>query len=450
MDAAAEAKSDGSAIALVDERSSHDVIVVGGGVNGTGVARDLALRGLRVALFEKNDLAFGASGNNSGMIHGGARYLTDHPAVTEQSCRDSGYIQQIAPFLLFRIPFLFPIPARSTAARIQLSAVDAFMAFYDEYVPLKRGKKHTRLTAADLHRLEPGLVGDYVGGVSFDEWGIDGARLCALNALDACDHGAEVFVHHEVGELLRHPAERGGGVRGVVARDLLTGERRTATAPVVVNATGAWSPLTARLADGAHVRLRPGKGIHVAFDRRVSNYAVVARAVDGRQIFLMPWQNLSWIGTTDDDFYGDLDNIRATTDEVRYLVQGVARVFPEAREARVIGTTVGVRPTLPGWGMYEDELSREHEIVDHGATDGVPELFSMIGGKLASYRLFAEEMSDRVVASLGVRARGCTHERPLPGGEGEADARALSDRFTVPEPAVRRLVYRHGTRAEQI
>lgn len=450
MDVAAEHGPSGGAIVPVGERPTHDVIVIGGGVNGTGVARDLALRGVKVALFEKNDLAFGASGNNSGMIHGGPRYLTDHPSVTEQSCRDSGYIQQIAPFLLFRIPFLFPIPDRGLRSRLFLAGLDGFMAFYDRYVPLKRGKKHTLLGAEELRHLEPGLLGRYAGAATFDEWGIDGARLCALNVVDACEHGAEAFVHHEVCELLRHSEAQGGGVRGVVARDLLNGERRVATAPVVVNATGAWSPLTASLAHGARVRLRPGKGIHVMFDRRISNYAVVARAIDGRQIFVMPWQNVSWIGTTDDDFYGDLDHLRATTDEVRYLIQGVARVLPAVREARVIGTTVGVRPTLPGWGVYEDQLSREHEIVDHGARDGVPNLLSLIGGKLASYRMFAEEASDRVAERLGVPERSRTHLLPLPGGEAMADARALSDRFAVPEPAVRRLIYRHGTRAERV
>jgi glycerol-3-phosphate dehydrogenase len=449
MDVAAHDTAQAAPIAS-DDRPTHDVIVVGGGVNGTGVARDLALRGLKVALFEKNDLAFGASGNNSGMIHGGPRYLTDHPAVTEKSCRDSGYIQQIAPFLLFRIPFLFPVPARTRGSRAMLAALDGFFAFYDRYVPLKRGKKHTMLRPADLRHLEPGLVGDYAGAVTFDEWGIDGARLCALNVVDACEHGAEAHVHHEVCELLRDPPERGGAVRGVVARDRLTGARRTATARMVVNATGAWSPLTAKLAGSSSIRLRPGKGIHVVFDRRISNYAVVAKAIDGRQIFVMPWQNLTWIGTTDDDFYGDLDRVRATTDEVRYLTQGVAQVLPAARDARVIGTTVGVRPTLHRWGVYEDALSREHEIVDHGERDGAPNLISMVGGKLASYRLFAEEASDVVAARLGVQDRGRTHEVPLPGGEGEADAQALGARFGVPEPAVRRLVYRHGTRAESI
>ncbi len=124
-----------------------DVVVIGGGVNGLGVARDATKRGLKVVLFERNDLAFGASGNSSGMIHGGARYLTYDPHVTETSCRDSGHIQAIAPHLLFRIPFLMPVE-NTRKGRFLYPLMDAFFAAYDQYQPLKRGKPHARLTAS--------------------------------------------------------------------------------------------------------------------------------------------------------------------------------------------------------------------------------------------------------------------------------------------------------------
>src|SRR6202012_442444 len=136
-----------------------DVVVIGGGVNGLGVARDASKRGLKVALFERNDLAFGASGNSSGMIHGGVRYLTYDPHVTETSCRDSGHIQAIAPHLLFRIPFLIPVE-NTRKGRFLYPLMDAFFAAYDQYQPLKRGKQHARLTADELRALEPGLAGD--------------------------------------------------------------------------------------------------------------------------------------------------------------------------------------------------------------------------------------------------------------------------------------------------
>src|SRR5579883_325097 len=211
-----------------------DVAVVGGGINGTGVARDLALRGLRVALFERNDLAFGASGNSSGMIHGGVRYLSRAPHVTETSCRDSGYIQRIAPHLLFRIPFLMPVRS-GPKGRVALELIDAYFRAYDDYQPLKRGEPHCRLDPSELAELEPGLVGAVVGGITFDEWGVDGARLCVLNAVDAIEHGARVQVHTDVESIARAPG------RGYVveARDRLTQRPSRVRARVVVNATGA-------------------------------------------------------------------------------------------------------------------------------------------------------------------------------------------------------------------
>src|SRR5690606_16443871 len=277
-----------------------DVIVIGGGVNGTGVARDCALRGLRVALFERNDIAFGASGNSSGMIHGGPRYLTTNPDVTYTSCLDSGHIQRIAPHLLFRIPFLMPVfGARGLATTLALTAYDAFFSLYDRYQPLKRGKNHTRLSGDELLELEPGLAGGMIGGVTFDEWGIDGARLCIANAVDAMERGAEVRVHTTVTEVLRRDD---GRVYGVRFRDRRTNDSGVRTASLVVNATGAWAPLTAALGGLAPetARIRPGKGIHVFLDRRLTNYAIATNAIDGRQVFLMPWQNMSVLGTTDD------------------------------------------------------------------------------------------------------------------------------------------------------
>jgi glycerol-3-phosphate dehydrogenase len=165
-------------VTSADSATDVDVVVIGGGVNGTGVARDLALRGIRVALFERNDFGFGASGNSSGMIHGGPRYLSGDPDVTYTSCLDSGHIQRIAPHLLFRVPFLMPVHRDRPEAKLALTVLDAFFDAYDRYQPLKRGKPHTRLSAEELSTLEPGLAGRTVGGVSFDEWGIDGNRLC--------------------------------------------------------------------------------------------------------------------------------------------------------------------------------------------------------------------------------------------------------------------------------
>lgn len=428
-----------------------DAVVIGGGINGTGVARDLSLRGLRVALFERNDLAFGASGNSSGMIHGGVRYLSQSPRVTETSCRDSGYIQHIAPHLLFRIPFLMPLRA-GARGRIAMELVDAYFRAYDDFQPLKHGEPHCRLDAPDMNRLEPGLVGGLIGGITFDEWGVDGVRLCVHNAVDAIEHGAALHVHTTVEEIARARGPTPNARYVVQARDRMSGQSSRTAARVVINATGAWAPVTAALGSlpQARVRVRPGKGIHVVLDRRITNYGILSEAIDGRQVFLEPWQNVSVLGTTDDDYFGDLDDVRATSEEVRYLVQGVARTLPAVRTARAIGTVAGVRPTLYEYGRNEDALSRDHRVVDH-ASDGAPGLYSMIGGKLASYRLFAQELCDRVVDSdFGILAPCTTHTRPLPGGERVPNALGLAEAYAITPVAARRLVYRHGQRALRV
>ena len=431
-------------LAYRDQRDV-DVVVIGGGVNGTGVARDAAMRGLRVALFERNDLAFGASGNSSGMIHGGARYLRYDPEVTQTSCRDSGYIQRIAPHLLFRIPFLVPVPR---VYRKYFLFIEGYFEAYDQYQPLKRGKSHTRLNGEEMAKLEPGLRGDLYGGISFDEWGIDGVRLCVANAVDAAERGAKLYVGASVEAIER---DEQGAVLAVRYRDQHDGHSGRVTTLVVVNASGAWAPITAslgKLPTGA-AKVRPGKGIHVLFDRRLTNYAIMSETIDGRQIFIEPWQNMSIIGTTDDDYYGDLDNCTASSEEVRYLVEGMARVFPGVRKGRIIGTTAACRPTLYEYGKLEDDLSREHAIIDH-RLHGADGLYSMVGGKLASYRLFSQEMVDILARRFELSRRCITHTSHLPGGDEPTDALLLARDMDIDAVAARRLSYRHGSRANRI
>jgi glycerol-3-phosphate dehydrogenase len=427
----------------------YDVIILGGGVNGTGVARDCAMRGLRVLLVEKADFGVGASGNSSGMIHGGIRYMLTDRKVTALACRDSGYIQRIAPHLLFRIPFLMPFSSGHAGAtlreRAEWYATEVYVGTYDVYQPLKRGKPSTRLSPEELYRLEPGLRPGLAGAVTLDEWGIDAFRLCVLNALDARARGADVRTWTEAREIT---CER-GRVRGVRLRDVLTGEESEADAPVVFNATGAWSPALGRRS-GVPVAMRPGKGVHLTLDRRFSNYGVIGAAVDGRQIFLMPHENESIVGTTDDDYYGDPDDLEATNDEVEYLLEGTASLVPGVRRARITRAWCGLRTTIYAYGPTEDALSREHQLHD-GAEHGAAGLLSLVGGKLASYRAQSEEVTDRILSLLGRGPVPCrTHEEPLPGGDEVPDPAALAREWPVAAPVAARLVYRHGSRAREI
>jgi glycerol-3-phosphate dehydrogenase len=196
--------------------------------------------------------------------------------------------------------------------------------------------------------------------------------------------------------------------------------------------------------------MRPGKGVHLTLDRRLSNYGVICTAVDGRQMFVMPHENESIVGTTDDDFYGDPDDLEATNDEVEYLLEGASSFVPAVRRARITRAWCGLRTTIYAYGPTEDALSREHQLHD-GAAHGAAGLLSFVGGKLASYRAQAEEATDRILELLGRPRVPCrTHEVPLPGGDEVPDPVALAREWPVAAPVAARLVYRHGSRAREI
>lgn len=425
--------------------SELDLIVIGGGVNGVGIARDAALRGLSVALFEQHDLGAGTSGASSGMIHGGIRYMETDREVTRLSCIDSGYIQAIAPHLLFRIPFVFPILKSLPNARAMHELAYAYFQAYDVFQPLKRGKPSAKLSRDEMLRIEPGVNPDIVGGVSTDEWAINVFRLCVLNALDARQHGAQIHLRHRVESFLRGP---GGNVLGVRVRDLATGRAREVRARLTFNATGPWAGKVAGMA-GAKVQLRPGKGIHLVFDRRIVNYALIANAVDGRQVFLEPYGQETWIGTTDDDYYGDPAEVQANYDEVEYLMQAVETVYPSIRQHRLVRAFAGVRPTLFKYGPHEDDLSRAHRVFDH-ASEGAAGLMSMGGGKLAAYREMSQHAVDDVCTKLGITARCTTHSAPLPGGESTPAPQEIARLADIDVYAAARMIHRHGACAQAI
>lgn len=430
-------------------KNSYDVVIVGGGINGVGIARDCALRGISCLLLEKGDFSAGTSGASSGMIHGGPRYMLGNVGITKLSCLDSGYIQKIAPHLLFRIPFLYPVYRHGKskwATHLLLEAVESFFSAYDQFAPLKNGKKHTRLSAQDVVSLEPNIPQENLaGGVTFDEWGIDVARLCMINVVDAIENGATALNHTEVTSVQKNQNR----VTGITVKDTITGEEKNISCRILVNAAGPWSPHFAKLF-GGRIQLRGGKGIHIAFDRRLFNMAIVSQAIDGREIFIMPYENSTILGTTDDDYFGDLDDQRCLDDEISYLLDAIEKVFPAIRQARMTMTWSGVRPTLYGRGQYEDKLSREHEIVDHAQTDGIEGAVSLIGGKLASYRIMAEETTDWIAAKLGMNQACQTHVRSLPGGDFLPDVAELSQAYALDPYTVSRLVYRHGSRALRI
>jgi glycerol-3-phosphate dehydrogenase len=421
--------------------TAHDVCVIGGGITGAGIARDLSLRGLSVLLLEKGDWGGGTSGASSWMIHGGPRYLEFDWDTTRQSCIDAGHIVTIARNLVYRVAFIIPVLPHD---RNDLERMETAMEVYDRFQPLKKAHPHRRLTPAEARQAEPGLSPDIVGAVTMEEWGVDPHRLVYANVADAVAHGARALNHTRVSELVRD----GGKVIGVRYRGP-DGSLTEARARVVVNATGPWSPEIGAMA-GTPVELRPAKGIHIVYPHRISNFSISAESIDGRDLLMVSHGGLTLVGTTDDDFYGDLDSVDVLEEEVDYLLQAFERVFPSIREFRPVRTTAGVRPTLFQWRPYEDSLSRRYKIIDH-QKEGVDGFVTIAGGKLSMYRLMAEETSDVVCRKLGHQVSSTTANQPLPGNETDlTPADELAQQHNITALSVLRLQSRHGSNAGKV
>src|SRR6266849_244185 len=430
-----------TSISVVSQPSAHDVVIIGGGVTGAGIARDLSLRGLSVLLLEKGDWGAGTSGSSSWMIHGGPRYLEFDWNTTRLSTQDAGYIVSIARNMVYRVVFIIPVLPHD---KNNIERMETAMEVYDRFQPLKHAHPHVRLTAEEARQVEPGLAADVIGAVTMEEWGVDPHRHVFAPVQDAIAHGARALNHTRVTDLLRD----GGKVIGVRYRGP-DGGMSEARAKVVVNAAGPWVPEISRMA-GAAVQLRPAKGIHIVYPHRISNFSISAESIDGRDLLMVSHAGFTLLGTTDDDFYGDLDSVDVLEDEVDYLLQAFERVFPAIRAYRPVRTTTGVRPTLFKWRRYEDELSRRYEVIDH-SPEGVEGFVTIAGGKLSMYRLMAEQTSDAVCRKLGHDAPCTTATKPLPGNESDMEPAAeLARRCGIPALAAVKLQSRHGSRAEKV
>ncbi|HEV2148253.1 MAG TPA: glycerol-3-phosphate dehydrogenase/oxidase [Longimicrobiaceae bacterium] len=378
-----------------------DLLVVGGGITGAGVALDAATRGLEVALVEAGDVAEGTSSRSSRLIHGGLRYLeTGDFRLVFEALAERRRLLELASHLVRPLPFLFPL---YRSGPIPYRKLQAGMWLYDLLSLFRGVRRHRMLRHRAVLAAEPKLLREgLVGGAEYFDASVDDARLTLAVARGAHHAGAAVVPHAAVTGFVR---DGEGTVRGARVRDALTGEEVEARADVVVNATGPWSDELRRLADpGAAPRLRPTKGVHVVLDReRVGNEGalIFPSPVDGRTMFVLPWGAFTYVGTTDTDFDGSPGDAEATEADVEYLLRSADALFPEARltPADVLSTWTGVRPLLApergGEGVPESATSREHEIWrDPGG------LVTVAGGKLTTYRVMAAETVDFAVELL--------------------------------------------------
>jgi len=398
------------------ERGPFDVLVVGGGIVGTGIARDLALRGLKVALVERDDLASGTSSRPTRLIHGGLRYLEMFDfGLVRTDMREREVLLRLAPHLVQPLQFLMPMYGRGVLYRAKLQAG---MQLYDALSFDKSLPTRQWLNRRQLLRVEPGInpVGlqgawqFYDGQVSFVE------RLVVENALDAALHGATVLTYAPAVEFLRDEL---GGVTGARVRDRLNDQTVDVRARLTVNATGPWLDLTtAGLRPGRRPLLRLTKGVHIVTPSATRKAQVLFAQRDGRLFFVIPWMHYSLVGTTDTDYVGDPADAAATEEDVEYLVEEARRVFPEGEFDNVYYAYAGVRALVRIEHVSEGKVSRKHALHDHARREGMPGLVSVVGGKVTGYRAIAEEVGDLVARKLRwPRGReSLTDSEPLPGG----------------------------------
>ncbi|HEU5189174.1 MAG TPA: glycerol-3-phosphate dehydrogenase/oxidase, partial [Methylomirabilota bacterium] len=293
------------------DQTPLDAVVIGGGMAGAGIARDLALRGVSVALFEKGDFASGTSSKSSKLIHGGLRYLElgDFKLVRE-SLRERKTLERVAPHLVRPLPFLVPVYKGS---RRGLVLVRLGMWLYDLLTPGKATERYRVLRAVDTLALEPNIRPEDLKGAGyyFDDLLLYPERMCLENVLSAARHGARTFNYCQVEEFLKGAR----GLDGVRVRDLLTDQVFDVRASVVINASGPWVDRVRELAglSGAAPRVvRTTKGIHCLLPRLTERAVYLSSDSDERMIFVIPWRDFSLVGTTDTDFDGDPDRLWAT------------------------------------------------------------------------------------------------------------------------------------------
>lgn len=415
-----------------------DVLVIGGGATGAGVALDAASRGLSVGLVERDDFAAGTSGRSSRLIHGGLRYLRNgEVGLVRESLRERALLMRLAPHLVRRLPML--VPARRTTGR---AIVKAGLEAYDLLAVGYGIGRHRRVGDEEGRKIAPSLPRSAEGYVMYDGR-TDDARLTLEVVRAAASLGTLVANHAEVVALVGE-----GRVRGARLADRVGGESLEVRARALVNATGAWADRVQGLAASRTPRLRPSKGIHLVFDRgRIplrGGLLVPSVAERGAFIFVVPWGPRVYAGTTDTPFDGDLDAPTAGPEDVEVVLRSLERALKAGlTEEDVVASWAGVRPLLDtGRGSTRD-LSRGHMIYEDP-----PGLVNVTGGKLTTYRAMAREVVDGVAASLGVGAPSRTDRIPLgltaPLEQALERAAAEAARLDQPPDLGRRFVALYG------
>lgn len=391
---------------IAKRSSPAEVLVIGGGATGAGIARDLAMRGVGVILAEAGDFSSGASGANHGMLHSGARYAVRDPESAKECAAENKVLKRISPFCIEDTGGLFA------------SMPEDDQDYEGRFLACCRstGVEVKEIAVSEALKLEPGLSPELRRAVEVNDGSIDPFFLVWGNVESARDAGGEALNHSPVTSM----KVKDGRIESVVLGK--GGRRRTFRPEIVVNAAGAWATWVAAMA-GADLPVKVDKGTMVVLNGRLVDRLVNRLRPPSDGDILVPHRSATLLGTTSGP--GSLDHIRATEEEVEKLMAQGNRVMPGMYSARAVRAYAGVRPLLAGGGDGR-EASRTFRVVDHTG-DGVDNLISVVGGKLTTYRLMAEKASDAVMERLG-RSTACRTAIEEIMSPGDACARSFRER----------------------
>ena len=415
---------------------TYDVIIIGGGATGAGIARDCSLRGIKALLLERSDISTGATGRNHGLLHSGARYaVTDHESAVE-CIRENMILRRIAAHCVEETDGLF-ITLPEDGLDYQARFVEACR---------KAGIRADVLDPEEARRLEPAANPALIGAVRVPDGAVDPFRLTSSNILDATAHGAEIRTYTEVRELIREQDR----IVGVKAYDHRTHAEVEFRAQVVVNAGGIWGHGIAAKA-GITVNMLPAKGALLIFGHRVNRMVLNRCRKPADADILVPGDTISLIGTTSSKIpYDQIDNMIITPDEVDLLLREGEKLSPLLARTRILRAYAGVRPLVAS----DDDpsgrtVSRGIVLLDHATRDGMEGFITITGGKLMTYRLMAEWATDLICRKIGNDGKCRTAEIPLPGS---TESREEVDRKTRNKPIAQRRssIARHGALATRI
>lgn len=421
---------------MSDTTKSFDVIIVGGGATGAGVARDCSRRGLSTLLLERFDIATGATGRNHGLLHSGARYAVTDRESAEECIKENMILKRIASHCVEKTNGLF----------LSLPEDDInYQAKFVEACTLA-GIEAQIIDPKEALLMEPSANPSIIGAVRVPDGSVDPFRLTASNMIDAKDHGAEVLTYHEVTGLIREQDR----IIGVEVFDHKTKETKKIYASVIVNAGGIWGQHISALAD-VTVKMLPAKGSLLIFGHRVNNLVLNRCRKPADADILVPGDTISLIGTTSTNIpYDQIDNMIVTPQEIDVLIREGEKLAPRLARTRILRAYAGVRPLVASDNDPTGRnVSRGIVLLDHAERDGLQGYITITGGKLMTYRLMAEWAADLICKKLNVEASCTTAEERLPGSRENIEE--ISKKIiSIPLAQRNSAIYRHGDMAERL